>query len=394
MKITDLKTYRVLAGWREWAFVSIETDEGLVGQADCTDAHGSIPGLLAVLHDLKPLLLDRDPQPFELLLEDLYRITRQSAHGLVGKALAAVENACLDIKAKALGVPVAALLGGPVRDRVPLYWSHFASTRIRSSDHLGGVESISSIEQLDELCAEAIERGFGGVKTNLVIFGDGGSVDVVSHGWKGGGRTFDRVLDKDLLRGICTTIERLRQGLASRALIVDANMHFRADGMYRLASALVPYDLHWLELDLDDPTALRDLRLRASMPIGSCEKRQGIEGFRPYFDAQALDVAIVDVRWAGVGTGKKIADLAKSHDLLAAPHNHGSPLASFMSAQFSAGITNLAMMEYDADDVPWRDELVTEAPKIEDGNFLLTNRPGWGTELNLEFVRKLESSRV
>ena len=63
-----------------------------------------------------------------------YAITRQAPGGLNQQAMAAIENALLDVKAKALGVPVYELFGGPVRDRLPLYWSHCGSYRFRNAE--------------------------------------------------------------------------------------------------------------------------------------------------------------------------------------------------------------------------------------------------------------------
>ena len=66
----------------------------------------------------------------ELIYQDLYCATRPAAGGVVAQAIGAIENALLDAKAKALGVPVYELLGGKVRDRIRVYWSHCGTWRI------------------------------------------------------------------------------------------------------------------------------------------------------------------------------------------------------------------------------------------------------------------------
>ena len=96
-----------------------ETDDGLVGWAEVTDSHGSPHGLAGVVSDLAPLVVGRDPRPVERLYWELYRHTRQSPGSIVQKALAGIENALLDLKAKALGVPVYELFGGPTIDTIP-----------------------------------------------------------------------------------------------------------------------------------------------------------------------------------------------------------------------------------------------------------------------------------
>ena len=74
------------------------------------------------------MVVGRDPRAVERIYWDLYRHTRQSPGSVIAKARR-VENALLDAKAKALGVPVHELFGSPTRDTIPLYWSHCGTTR-------------------------------------------------------------------------------------------------------------------------------------------------------------------------------------------------------------------------------------------------------------------------
>src|ERR671925_187593 len=93
---------------------------------------GSPRGLAGIVEDLAPLVVGRDPRPVEAIYWDLYRATRQSPGSVIAKALAGIENALLDLKAKALGVPVYELFGGPTRETVQTYWSHCGTTRARA----------------------------------------------------------------------------------------------------------------------------------------------------------------------------------------------------------------------------------------------------------------------
>lgn len=138
MKITDLETFIVNAGWRPWTFVKVETDEGVTGWGECSD--GRAPhGVVGTITDLTPLLIGQDPRAFEARFWDMARSTRQSPGGIAAKAIAGVECALVDIKAKALGISVAELFGGPTRSKVRLYWSHCGSSRVRhrwvTADH-------------------------------------------------------------------------------------------------------------------------------------------------------------------------------------------------------------------------------------------------------------------
>ena len=84
-------------------------------------------------------------------------------------------------------------------------------------------------------------------------------------------------------------------------------------------------------------------------------------------DANAVDVAIVDVLWNGLAESVRIASLCETHGVNVAPHNFYGPLADLMSAHFCAVIPNFEVMEIEADDVPWKYELLTRAPEQRDG---------------------------
>ena len=120
MKIARVEALHCDGGWRPWTFVRIETDDGLVGWGECSD-NRSPHGLAGCVRDLTPLLVGQDPRPIERLYWDMLRATRQNLGGVTHKAMAGVELALWDIKAKALGVPVYELFGGPLRDRIRLY---------------------------------------------------------------------------------------------------------------------------------------------------------------------------------------------------------------------------------------------------------------------------------
>ena len=136
MKIARVEALHCDGGWRPWTFVRIETDDGLVGWGECSD-NRSPHGIAGCVRDLAPLLVGQDPRPVERLYWDMLRATRQNLGGVTHKAMAGIELALWDIKAKALGVPVYELFGGPLRDRMRLYWSHCGTTRARMGSMLG-----------------------------------------------------------------------------------------------------------------------------------------------------------------------------------------------------------------------------------------------------------------
>ena len=137
MKIARVEALHCDGGWRPWTFVRIETDDGLVGWGECSD-NRSPHGIAGCVRDLADLLVGQDPRPVERLYWDMLRRVRQNLGGVSHKAIAGIELALWDLKAKALGVPVYELFGGPLRDRVRLYWSHCGRHDIeRLADHPG-----------------------------------------------------------------------------------------------------------------------------------------------------------------------------------------------------------------------------------------------------------------
>ena len=75
---------------------------------------------VAPIDNLAPLIVGKAPRPYEALITLLYAVRRQASGGVVQQALGAIENALLDIKAKALNIPVYEMLGGPVREKIRL----------------------------------------------------------------------------------------------------------------------------------------------------------------------------------------------------------------------------------------------------------------------------------
>jgi galactonate dehydratase len=383
MKVTRLETLFCDAGWRPWIFLKATTDDGLVGWAEVTDSHGSPRGLAGIVEDLSPLVVGRDPRPVEAIYWDLYRATRQSPGSVVQKALAAIENALLDVKAKSLGVPVYELYGGPTRDWIRLYWSHCGTTRARAWE-VTGTPKLASYDDVAALGREVVERGFSAFKTNIVIPGD--EPQVLHPGFHGPGQ--DRNPSREVEDALRRLLEAFAQGTDGRAEpIVDLNFNFTTEGFLRVARALDEHRLAWLEVDSFEPSALADIRRATTTPICSGENLYTNRGFRPYLEAGAMDVASIDVIWNGFAQARKIADLAETFEVNCAPHNYYSHLATFIAAQWCAAIPNVRMLEIDVDDVPWRDELVTAVPEIEAGELRVPDAPGWGAAVNEDVLR-------
>ena len=126
LKVKAHEIYRCDAGWRIFSFLKLTTQDGIVGWSEFNESFGS-PGLAGVIDALMPNVIGMDPMDIEMVNAVLATKSTQSRGGVVRQAIAAIENALLDIKGKALGVPVYQLFGGKLRDRIPVYWSHCGS---------------------------------------------------------------------------------------------------------------------------------------------------------------------------------------------------------------------------------------------------------------------------
>jgi len=198
MKIARVEALHADGGWRPWTFVRIETDTGLVGWGECSD-NRSPYGIAGSVRDLASVLVGQDPRPVERLYWDMLRATRQNYGGVSFKAMAGIELALWDIKAKALGVPVYELFGGPLRDRMRLYWSHCGTTRARMGSMLG-TPPLKTYDDIAALGREVVARGFTALKTNMVIPGD--PATVYFPGFASGINTTDGAPTVEILEAI------------------------------------------------------------------------------------------------------------------------------------------------------------------------------------------------
>ena len=132
-KVRSVELLACDAGWRNYHFVKLTTEDGIVGWSEFDEGFGS-PGVGAAIQRLSARVIGQDAFQHERIYAELFAATRPAAGGVVAQALGAIENALLDAKAKMLGVPCYELLGGKIRDRIRVYWSHCADLAHQSPD--------------------------------------------------------------------------------------------------------------------------------------------------------------------------------------------------------------------------------------------------------------------
>ena len=382
-KVTSIETLACDAGWRNYHFVKLTTDDGAVGWSEFDEGFGS-PGVAAIIERLKSRVIGQSLGAHERIYAELYCATRPAAGSVVAQAMGAIENALLDAKAKSLGVPCYELLGGKVRDRVRVYWSHCATWRINQPDYYK--PAITSLDGVKAIGREVREKRFTAMKTNIFLYEDG-----KPRGWRPGfGSPFfpELNVDRTVLRNLRMHLEAIREGAGPDVdLLLDLNFHAKTEGFLKILRAIADLDMFWVEIDCYSPEALAYIRSHSPHPISSCETLLGLREFLPYFRAQAMDVAIIDTPWNGVWQSMKIAASAEAHEVNVAPHNFYGHLCTMMNAHFCAAVPNLRIMETDIDRLAWDDELVSHPPVYENGHIVIPDRPGWGTDPNEDVIR-------
>jgi len=376
MKVTAIETISCDAGWRNYYFLKLSTDRGVVGWSEYDEGFGS-PGVTTIIEQLGNRLMGKEVGQHERFFAEVSGLTRPAPGSVIGESIGAIENALLDAKAKTLNVPCHELLGGKIRDRVKVYWSHCPTWRINHPKYFP--PAVTDLQGVKDTGAEARERGFTALKTNIFIHDDG-----PVHAWRPGFSVPfypELNVDRKVIRNIRSHLEALRDGAGpDMDILLDLNFNARPEGLLKILRAIADMDLFWVEIDNYSPKALAYVRNHSPHPISSCETLFGIRQFMPYINEQAMDVAIVDAIWNGVWQSMKIAAVADAHEINVAPHNFYGDLCTMINANFAAAVPNLRIMEADIDRLPWEGELFTHAPVYEDGHLIVPDRPGWGTD--------------
>jgi L-alanine-DL-glutamate epimerase-like enolase superfamily enzyme len=361
-------------------------DNGTVGWSEYNESFGGL-GVSQVIERLAPSIIGKDPRAYEANVALMQALRRTSQGGIAQQAIAALENAMLDIKARALGIPVYELFGGPLRDKVRLYFSHCGTYRVGPRAAALGVPPVTSLDDIVALGREVVQKGYSALKTNILLLGDGNPRGH-TPGFARGDSFPELNPERYAIRAIQDQLKAFREGAGNDVdILVDLNFNYKTEGFLKVARAMEPFDLFWVEIDTRDPEGLRYIREQTTIPVATGECLFGRREYRPFFEQRAMDTIIIDAPWNGVAESLKIAAMADAYEINIAPHNFYSHLATMMSAHMCAVAPNVRIMEFDADQPPWMDDLVTVAPTIRDGYLSIPTGPGWGTELNEAAVR-------
>jgi galactonate dehydratase len=356
MRITDVDVIPVRG--RHWprfpmVFVEVHTDQGLVGVGEALPYQAT--GLVGSLRELGEALRGADPFRIQAHWERFFR------RGATMPALSALETAMWDLVGQALGTPVYQLLGGACRDRIHVYADGFFR------------EGEPTPQAYAEKAREAVDGGLDALKMDVDEF-------------LAEGKRLDRGLQRSELRSIVETVSAVRAAVGEGVQLgLDCHWAFDVAAATRLGHALEPFELMWLEDPIPSGNAAALARLRAEVAVSICtgEVLETRYAFRELLERGAADVLMPDLaRTGGILETMRIAALADTYYVSIAPHNMMGPVATAASVQLCACIPNFRILEYQLDDVPWRDEIVEPPLTVADGYLTLPDGPGIGMRLN------------
>ncbi|MET0599983.1 MAG: mandelate racemase/muconate lactonizing enzyme family protein [Mesorhizobium sp.] len=360
MKIVDIETYAVGAGWKNWLFVRVVTDSGLYGVGEGT-LNGFIKTTEAGIHELKHLAIGQDPRRINSLSKRLLDSVSLDGGHIHRTVIAAVEVACWDILGKSLDVPIHQLLGGRVRDSVLGYANGWYRTE-------------RSPEAFLEAAQEVLAKGFKAFK--LDPFG-----------------TAQGFIDKhelDLSYAIC---RKLRDELPSDTrILIDVHARFTGVAALQAAQKFADLDIYWWEepTSRDRQETVHEMALRSPIPVATGEMYDTVGQFYTLAAGGGVNIFQPEpMSLGGIAPTMQVAGLAFAHGSAIAPHQSGGPVATAVCLQLAAAIPNFLIQEhFDSFNDPWTRELVTWHPHVDpaNGHLSLPDAPGLGIDLDLDVI--------
>jgi L-alanine-DL-glutamate epimerase-like enolase superfamily enzyme len=302
---------------RDIVVVKVTTRDGIDGLGVTFFGAALTGALKAAIDALGALIVGDDPIETERIAEKLRTAAGGSAgpSGIYTLALSAIDTALWDIRGKALGLPVAKLLGG-FRDRVPAYAS-------------GALMRTLSLDDVVAAARKLVERGWTAMKTQLAL--PGGT---------------DAEVEVDRIRRVPEAIS--------------------------IGERIEPYHLHWLEdvTARDDYPGLARITAALKMPIAGGEYLYGLSPFRHMLEARSVDYVMIDlVRVGGITQWMKVAGMAEAFNRPVVSH-----LIPEVHVHLIAAIPNGHIVEY----MPWTRTLFENPPLPVKGEMVVPTSPGLG----------------
>lgn len=358
MRITEFSTWVVQTPWRNLTYLCLETDSGICGYGEVRVV-GKTHTVCEYLRDVRRHIVGHDV--FDI--EDLYRRFTLLDFGAPGEVtmtgLALVEMACWDCIGKKAGLPVYQLLGGKVRESVPAYANGWYTVE-------------RTPEAFAEAASRVVESGYTGMK--LDPFGNG-----------------NLELTRSELRRSLRILEAVFAAVEDRAQVfVEMHGRFAPHQAIKLARQLEPYSPGWIEEPCrpDDPGALEMVARHTIIPIATGERYYHAAAFRDLFERRCVHILQPDInQCGGLLEVKKICSTAETYSVMIAPHNVGGVISTVAALHLMATLRNGKILEHFNDfSDPEIKQIGTPYPTVAKGQFSLPEGPGWGVEIDRDFL--------
>lgn len=362
VKITSVELWPVKATERTvWLLLRLRSDAGVDGLGEASDAFG-ISGTTAENVVRMQMELDRQfaglrgRSPFDV---EYFRQNTTLGNLLARTVHSALEQAMWDMAGKVLDVPVYALLGGKVRDRLPVYANINRTTKPRTPAGFAATAK------------RAVAEGFRALKL----------------------APWDNFVDSEafVAQGVdCLFAVREAVGKDVK-IMTDCHSFFTVERAVAVAKRLEPVGLDWYEEPVAPERTAETLAIRKGIrqEMAGGEFLFGVGGFAPLCREKAVHVIMPDVKHCGgMLEMTRIAAMAAVFGVTVAPHNPTGPVATAASVQLCAGMKNFRILELQWGEVSWRGELVRPAERFVDGTIAVPEGPGFGVTLNEALARE------
>jgi len=347
LRITKMETVIPEDVFPGLLLLRVHTTEGIVGHGEtyyCPHA------VAAMVHDwMARRLLGADALAIESHWRFLYeRAANFGARGAELRAISAIDLALWDILGQVCNQPIYRLLGGPVRDRIPVYNSCGNPTYgIKANGDQGwpGYGSLGEPGPLSDsfnffhdpaaLAQDLLESGYSAMKV--------WPFDATAH--QHGGMRISR---EDVERAI-TPLRKIREAFGTRMeFMIDGHAFFLLPAALRIADGLRDLNPLWLEdiLKMDNLETLADFRRQSRLPISASEMLLARPDFAELLQKHAADYVMIDPTWVGgISETARIAHLAQAHNIPVTMHDCTGPLTLYAGLHVNAAVATCCYQE-------------------------------------------------
>lgn len=360
MKVTEITVWSVhTTQHRNFNFVRIDTDEGIhgVGELFCVGADAAVQSMVQYVSEW---VVGMDPLDRERIQKRILNYSRMNGGTVLYTAASAIDLALWDIAGKVAGLPVYKLLGA-VRDKVPVYC------------HTRGKNSAEALEML----MPKIEKyGYKACKTA-----------VGSLGYYPTGKA-----ENDLVE----MFDGMRKALGPDFEIgidMQSKIYEPYEGR-RVCKLLEPYRPLFVEEPIrpDNLENWTELAQGVDVPIATGEQIFDLYTYERLLQLHAVDILQPDILLCGGITGmRKIAAMAEPSFRVISPHNPLSTLANCINVHFCMSTYNTTYLENEPREEGMDADLVTDILPVRDGFITPNDKPGWGMDLNYDFLASREA---